>query len=312
MTKILSPREYNIRSLAYYQAEGGVYNDIITILTKMRSEPEFRGLPSPAKSLNEACFLYDMKQQRDLDLEEEKKYISEIDGDLSKVLVAVMATAWEEDGYFIAHDRYEYIGDANPYLHWFDNVFEGYLSKEKEAYDSFADAHVISDLQDELNAKDSLLATANDKILELQDELQDVQQAKENLLATANAKIEELQKLVDSLSVRNESKYDKALSRKGILEYVENQRIYSNVNQIFEMLLGPMSRVATDEEYNEVVALRQKLIDASVPTIRNEIRDSNVFTGVVNHPNFPIGGDPVEIIMKAVDLVLKKMNDGKE
>lgn len=286
MAKILSPREYNIRSLAYYQAEGGVYNDIITILTKMRSEPEFRGLPSPAKSLNEACFLYDMMQQRDLDLEEEKKYISEINGDLSKVLVAVLATALEESGFCIAYDRLKIIGDKNPYLPKFDEVFEKYMNQEMEARNAYGDGIRILDLEDELKAK-------------------------ENLLATANEKIEELQNLVDSLKVKNESKFDKALSRKGILAYVESQRVYSNVNQIFEMLLY-MCRVATEEEYNEVVALRQKLIDASVPTVRNEIHDSNVFTGVVNHPNFPIGGDPDEIIMKAVDLVLKKLNDGKE
>ena len=79
----------------------------------------------------------------------------------------------------------------------------------------------------------------------------DLHEQKEIEIETLNAKIEELQKLVDSLKVRNESKYDKALSRKGILEYVENQRDYKNVNQIFEMLIY-MSRVATDEEYDEV------------------------------------------------------------
>ena len=289
MSKILSPREYNIRSLAYYQAEGGLFNDIITILTKMRSESEFRGLPSPAKSLNEACFLYDMKQQRDLDLEEEKKYISEINGDLAKVLVALMATAWEESGFCIAYDRCQIVGESNPYLSRFNGVFEQYMNKEKEAYDSYADGHRILDLEDELKAK-------------------------ENLLATANEKIEELQKLVDSLRVRNESKFDKALSRKGILEYIENQRVYGNVNQIFEMLLGPMSRVATDEEYNEIVALRQKMIDASVPTVHNhnDIQNSNVFPGLVNNPSFPIGGDPNEIVKKALDLYFKSLDDGKE
>lgn len=285
MAKILSPREYNIRSLAYYQAEGGVYNEIITILTKMRSEPEFRGLPSPAKSLNEACFLYDLKQQRKLSLEEEKTYISEINDDLSKVLVAVMATAREEDGYFIAHDRYEYIGDANPYLHRFDEVFENYLSKEMQNYDICWDERRILDLEDELKAK-------------------------ENMLATANEKIEELQRLVDSLKVRNESKFDKALSRKGILAYVESQRVYTNVNQIFEMLLY-MSHVATEEEYNEIVAMRQKLIDAGVPVNYIEIRNSNVFTGLVNNPNFPIGADPEEIAKKAFDLYLNLLKDGK-
>jgi len=288
MGKILSPREYNIRSLAYYQAEGGVYNDIITILTKMRSEPEFRGLPSPAKSLNEACFLYDMKQQRDLDLEEEKKYISEINGDLSKVLVAVMATAWEEVGFCIAYERLQIIGDKNPYLPKFDEVFEKYMNQEMEARNAYGDGIRILDLEDELKAK-------------------------ENLLATANAKIDELQKLVDSLKVRNESKYDKTLNRKDILAYVESQRVYTNVNQIFEMLLY-MSRVATDEEYNEIVALRQKMIDACVPTVHNhnDIQNSNVFPGLVSSPSFPIGTDPEELVRKALEQILKSQKDGEE
>lgn len=289
MAKILSPREYNIRSLAYYQAEGGVYNDIITILTQMRSEPKFRGLPTPAKSLNEACYLYDLKQQREMTLEEEKKFISEINGDLAKVLVAVLATAWEDIGFCIAYDRREIIGEANPYLSKFDGVFENYMNKEKEIRDAYCDGIRLLDLEDELKAK-------------------------ENLLATANAKIDELQKLVDSLRVRNESKYDKALSRKEILAYIESQRVYSNVNQIFEMLLGPMSRVATDEEYNEIVALRQKMIDACVPTVHNhnDIQNSNVFPGLVNNPSFPIGTDPNEIVKKALELYLKSQNDGKE
>jgi hypothetical protein len=255
----------------------------------MRSDPKFRGLPIPAKSLNAACFLYDVKQQRNLSLEEEKKYIGEIDSDLSKVLVALMATAWEADGYLIAYDRYEYIGDSNPYMPYFDVVFESYMNKEVEALDAYADAHRISDLEDELKAK-------------------------ENLLATAHEKIEELQKLVDTLKVKNESKYDKALNRKDILAYIESQRVYTNVNQIFEMLLGPMSRVATDEEYNEIVALRQKMIDACVPTVHNhnDIKNSNVFPGLVNNPSFPIGADPKELVRKALEQLLKAQNDGKE
>lgn len=287
MAKILSPREYNIRSLAYYQAEGGVYNEIITVLTQMRKEPMFRGLPTPAKSLNEACFLYDLKR-KDLDLDEEKKYISEIDGDLSKVLVALLATAWEEIGYCIAYDRNQIIGESNPYLTKFDALFEHYMHEEEEARNSYGDGIRILDLEDEVKAKD-------------------------NMLAEANAKIEELQKLVDSLKVRNESKYDKALSRKGILEYIENQRDYKNVNQIFEMLIY-MSRVATDEEYDEVVTLRQKMIDESKPTVHNhnDIQNSNVFPGLVNNPSFPIGADPNEIAKKAIELYLKTLSDGKE
>lgn len=295
MAKILSPREYNIRSLAYYQAEGGVYNEIITVLTKMRKEPKYRGLPTPAKSLNEACFLYDLKP-KNFSLEEEKKYISEISDDLSRVLVALLATALEEHGFCIAHERCLIIGEQNPYLPKFDGLFEHYMNEVRAVYDSCGDARQILDLEDELKVKE--------------DELK----VKDNQLAIANAKIEELQKLVDSLKVKNESKFDKALNRKGILEYVESQRVYGNVNQIFEMLLGPMSRVATDEEYNEIVALRQKMIDASVPSIHNhnDIQNSNVFPGLVNNPSFPIGADPNEIVKKALELYQKSQNDGKE
>ena len=120
--------------------------------------------------------------------------------------------------------------------------------------------------------------------------------------------------MVDTLKVKNESKFDKALNRKDVLAYIENQRVYTNVNQIFEMLLGPMSRVATDEEYNEIVTLRQKMIDACVPTVHNhnDIKSSNVFPGVVNNPSFPIGTDPEEIVKKALEQYLKSQNDGEE
>ena len=221
-------------------------------------------------------------------LEEEKKYISEINGDLSKVLVAVMATAWEEVGFCIAYERLQIIGDKNPYLPKFDEVFEKYMNQEMEARNAYGDGIRILDLEDELKAK-------------------------ENLLATANAKIDELQKLVDSLKVRNESKYDKTLNRKDILAYVESQRVYTNVNQIFEMLLY-MSRVATDEEYNEIVALRQKMIDACVPTVHNhnDIQNSNVFPGLVSNPSFPIGTDPEELVRKALEQILKSQKDGEE
>ena len=295
MAKFLSPKEYNIRSLAYYQAEGGVYNEIITVLTQMRKEPKFRGLPVPAKSLNEACFLYDLKK-KDLSEKEEKKYISEIDDDLSKVLVALLATAWEDIGFCIAYDRKQIVGESNPYLPKFDPIFERYMNEEMEAKNSYGDALQISDLEDELKALGTEL------------------KVKDNQLTEAKAKIDELQKLVDSLKVRNESKFDKALSRKEILAYIEDQRVYGNVNQIFEMLLGPMSHVATDEEYNEIVALRQKMIDASVPTIHNhnDIQNSNVFPGLVNNPSFPIGADPNEIARKAIELYLKTLRDGEE
>lgn len=209
--------------------------------------------------------------------------------------MALLATAIEDHGFCIAHERLQIIGEKNPYLSKFDHLFEHYMNVVKAEYDSYGDARKILDLEDGLKAKEVELKT------------------KENMLAEANTKIDELQKLVDSLKVRSESKFDKALSRKGILAYVENQRDYKNVNQIFEMLIY-MSRVATDEEYDELVALRQKMIDDSKPTVHNhnDIQNSNVFPGLVNNPLFPIGADPNEIAKKAIENYLKTLSDGKE
>lgn len=60
MAKKINRSEYDIRTLSYYQGLGGVYNDIITILVKMRNEAVHRGMPSPAQILNEASYWWDI------------------------------------------------------------------------------------------------------------------------------------------------------------------------------------------------------------------------------------------------------------
>ena len=45
---------YSIRTLSFYQKEGGVYNELITVLTQLRSDPNTRLSMSPVKVLNEA------------------------------------------------------------------------------------------------------------------------------------------------------------------------------------------------------------------------------------------------------------------
>ncbi len=40
--------QYMIRSLSYYQGEGGIYNDLITYLTQLRRQPRHRGMAAAA------------------------------------------------------------------------------------------------------------------------------------------------------------------------------------------------------------------------------------------------------------------------
>ena len=52
--------DYSLRTLAYYQREGGIYNDLITILQRIRNErPASPRFPSPNKILNIVSEAYD-------------------------------------------------------------------------------------------------------------------------------------------------------------------------------------------------------------------------------------------------------------
>ena len=51
--------DYTIRTLAYYQLQGGIFNDIITILQKLRQTCFRDRISSPASILNEATFIVD-------------------------------------------------------------------------------------------------------------------------------------------------------------------------------------------------------------------------------------------------------------
>ena len=59
MAKKRSIDEYMIRTLSYYQSQGGIYSEIITLLMQLREKKGYRNLiPLPAKVLNAASYYY--------------------------------------------------------------------------------------------------------------------------------------------------------------------------------------------------------------------------------------------------------------
>lgn len=74
MAKKLCREKYTIRTLSFYQEQGGIFNDLITHLTKLRLKPQHRGMPSPASLLNEACFVLDSSKL--MPEEDAAKYIA--------------------------------------------------------------------------------------------------------------------------------------------------------------------------------------------------------------------------------------------
>ena len=69
MAKKRSIDEYMIRTLSYYQSQGGIYSEIITLLMQLREKKGYRNLiPLPAKVLNAASYYYDEMKDGNRDL----------------------------------------------------------------------------------------------------------------------------------------------------------------------------------------------------------------------------------------------------
>jgi hypothetical protein len=109
------------------------------------------------------------------------------------------------------------------------------------------------------------------------------------------------------------SKLDKLLTLDFIIGQIERRRTYKNSCQLIDMLKGRPMRIATEEEVAKIERIEQKMLDASVPRIHNDIRDSQVFQGPVNNATFQLPiGVTAEMANEAIEQYLKKMNNAEQ
>lgn len=131
---------------------------------------------------------------------------------------------------------------------------------------------------------------------------------------------QELDELKDSIEnqIRNKTidirTVDDILTFEYLLNYIEEKEVYDEVRQIFDLLKKAMRRVATDEQFDRMDALEKKMLHNSLPSIHNhnQISNSNVFPGVVNNPNFPMGVGMEELQKMFIEFVNKMLNNGKQ
>lgn len=186
------------------------------------------------------------------------EHIQKIDNVFVSILVTALLGATEECGFYYIKNHNAVINAKGYVDKYFGTIFDKLYQKALSIRENCGIVLYASILEKELS----------DTKLRLQE---------------AQAEIQKLQDLLDGKNIKVESPYDKQLTRQNILQYIREQLLYSNVNQIFTMLLGPMSRVAADEEYDEILSLRQEMIKNSRPFVQNnnDIHNSNVFQGEV-------------------------------
>jgi hypothetical protein len=79
------------------------------------------------------------------------------------------------------------------------------------------------------------------------------------------------------------------------------------------MLKGRPMRIATEEEVAKIERIEQKMLDASVPSIHNDTKDSQVFQGPVNNATFQLPyGFTEDMLKEAIELYQKKMNNAEQ
>lgn len=288
--------EYKIRTLDFYQRQGGVYGDVAKVLQKARTDKRVLGyIPSlePAFLLNIASFRADRviadKKEDIRRIEHSFEFFSgwpKYERDLVYSIICILirptghkaAEAWlmERIG---ATGTYRKLLAA--YMNEARKRLEDLSGEERRIYED-AIEQTNETLRQKEELIDSLRATVTDqrkRIDELAEQVARLTQEKGRPQA-AQAPGSEL---------------DRMLTLDFIIDHIERKRTHEKSNQLIGLLKDPrLTRKATDEEAEKIEQIEQKMLDASVPSTHNDIRHANVFQAPVHQPTFQQPSDSPE------------------
>lgn len=309
MAKKINRSEYDIRTLSYYQSLGGVYNEIITILSQMRKDSDYRGLPSPAIILNEASYWWDVIEG--IWADNGYKYIvpSELKGSLILSVVACLAAdntdcrsylmGQLDDLYYYVQDIQKMLEGDKQYYPWFKVLIEEKLGLHKEGLESLqSSVHLekVKELTCLLEERERELCEKND-LLERQNNIIAEQSSALDRLQNEN-KCLQTQCAVAESHQYDGSNFDRLLTVDSILGWIESRHHYNYTEQVFRMLADLKCDVATAEERAKIKEVEDRMLDknqVSAVFNQNFAVNSNMMTGMVSNPQLPIGVSPADL-----------------
>ena len=279
MAKKRSIDEYMIRTLSYYQSQGGVYSELITLLMQLREKKGYRNLiPLPAKVLNAASYYYDEMKDGNRDLACGTPNI------LVENTVAIMAAA--DNNKEVKERIMEEVKNDDKFFPHFTKLLEK-LEKQNDNTDFKTEIESLraenEKLQSQSKAKDSVIDGLLDS-LALTSQDMDAMAAE---LATAEKRCQ-----IAEQNKYEGSSLDRYFTLDNILKWIEGRKQYIFVNQVFRMLSDMKDGIATDDERMKIRQLEEEMMAQEQP--RNIINNnyaygSNQMTGMLNNPRLPIG-----------------------
>ena len=295
--------DYSLRTLAYYQREGGIYNELITILQRIRSERGRRTL-APSKILNLACEIYD--RCWDYNIEDGGRIndygfrdvfyefvgdhcgmpVNEEDEILVYCTLLVLLAQVPAFKKATIPDVYKIIGQDS-LLNYFQPLIDELLSNVPSEVES---------LQSLLASKDKIIYLKDSQIADLNEKLSEKQIELEN------------QRRAWDLIVKRPDKTDfnEQLSLENILEWIKNRKHYTMVDQVFVMLKDLGYKVATDDEHDKILNLENEMIANHKPQsiVNNNMGiGSNFLTGLAQNPMMPFGVTPEQLTQRFIEFI---------
>jgi len=314
--KYPSRNEYSLHTLAYYQKQGGIYSDILTILLKLRDDPVTSRTLAPNRVLNEATWLFDVNEKVE-DPEDISKMFEDCWKPLAmeysqKDLMLIRCVLFILLNYPIKYDLKEVCPQMEGVLQpmsinsiTLSNYLDKLVVNEKLFFPKFK--HLLNidylifnedtrpEIAEKLMNVEHELVEARFRIEELSEQLREQM----DLSLVKDAEIQQLQRDLDTANetinkIPSQSALDSSITFKRILEYIKTCMQYKFTTQIFLMLNWFMRHRATDEEYQLLDEMQQYMMSQKNGDNTTVINNNNHGCNVLNEAHDPIFGTPLK------------------
>lgn len=303
--------DYSLRTLAYYQREGGVYNELITILQRMRVGKGGRKILSPKEILNAATDAFDMYMDRCRD-DETNNIVdcgwNEMAWEIYGGCVPGPFGGWDGKDELIALcvlcvllSRYPEFNEASV-----PEISEIVKEQDSSLFEEFSnliwknienqDAKLES-LKIQLSIRDTLIREKDSQIAELS-----------NRNSELEKKVATIEPVYDAYvgNIIEGSNFNQYLTLDTILGWISKRKHYKLADQVITMLKDFARKTATDKEFEKIESVESELLSnySELSIINNNMGiGSNILTGIASNPLMPMGYDQNQLTQKFIEFL---------
>jgi len=301
--------DYSLRTLAYYQREGGIYNDLISILQKIRSEVGM--LLTPNRALNLASEAYDRCITRCRDEKtnaivdcgwDELKYlflVGNYPGPLTGLASRDEAIVKCVLGVLLAQHK-EFCEKSVPQLSFdmkyaYPSLFQYFEELMKSM--PMRENNQLESLIEQLAEKETIIEEKDLQIAELSDRNSELEKKIATIEPVYDAYVE---------NIVEGSDYDQYLTLDTILRWAKKRKHYKLADQVITMLKDLGRKTATDEELEKIESVESELLTkySELSIVNNNMGiGSNILTGITSNPMMPMGYDQNQIMQKFIEFL---------